>query len=77
MVEAALTVQDTAAKACKGVTAYLKGVKGMSITNAYLATPGSDILFGPYTSASLTIFAPTDGAWAGAAKALGARPAPP
>lgn len=69
---ASVSQAQVAAVKCIGVTNTLKSMKNMSINQRILATPGSEILFGPYSSAALVIFAPTDAAWMAAVKAMGA-----
>lgn len=66
-----LQAESTAAL-CPGVTNTIKKMKNMNINKQILAVGGSDILFGPYTSASLVMFVPTDAAWAAAFKILSA-----
>lgn len=67
----ALQTAEGSAATCDGVTNTLKKMKNQSINAKILSTAGSDILFGPFTSASLVIFAPTDAAWLAGIKALG------
>lgn len=68
---------NPAAAICPGVANTVEKMKNMEINKRILATGGSDILFGPFTSAPLVIFLPTDAAWMKAFAALSAAPPGP
>ena len=63
---------DSAAALCPGVSNTIRKMKNMNINKQILAVGGSDILFGPFSSASFVMFVPTDAAWAAAFKTLSA-----